>query len=92
MGGRLFSLRYGCTHGELIEMAKDDYGVDKNYELIEVSYPLLADMLRQMPIDSPPMFVTTDRQVQSLIELSRAHVKRLCVSSQQKTMHHEVIM
>ncbi|CAA7018917.1 unnamed protein product [Microthlaspi erraticum] len=33
-------------------------------------------------IDSPPVYVTNDRQVHSLIELSRTHVVRICVSSQ----------
>ncbi|CAA7054277.1 unnamed protein product [Microthlaspi erraticum] len=65
-GGRLFSLRDGCTHGELVEMAKDEYGVDTNSELMEVSYPLPPDMLQGVPMDSPPTFVTTDRQVQVL--------------------------
>ncbi|CAA7055018.1 unnamed protein product [Microthlaspi erraticum] len=80
-GGRLFSLRDGCTHGELVEMANDEYGVDSNSELIEVSYPLPADIIQGVPIDSPPTFVTTDRQVQVLVELSRLHVIRLSVSS-----------
>ncbi|CAA7052193.1 unnamed protein product [Microthlaspi erraticum] len=83
-GGRLFSLRDGCTYVELVDMAKDDYGVDKNAELLQIGYPLPDIMLQQLPIDSPPTFVTTDRQVQSLIELSRTYVLRLCVSSQQR--------
>ncbi|CAA7026500.1 unnamed protein product [Microthlaspi erraticum] len=83
-GGRMFSLRDGCTHDELIQMALDDYSVMKIGHRLELSYPLPQAFTQQMHIDSPSTFVTNDRQVQSLIELSRTHVLRLFDSSKRR--------
>ncbi|KFK22275.1 hypothetical protein AALP_AAs57989U000200 [Arabis alpina] len=80
-GGRHFFLSDGCTHGDLLEMVQDDYELDKTKEL-EITYSLPETMMQHMALDTPPVHVTNDRQVQNLIELSRAHVIRLCVSSQ----------
>ncbi|CAA7040429.1 unnamed protein product [Microthlaspi erraticum] len=80
-GGRMFCLRDGCTHDELVQMALDDYSVNKHG--LELSYSLPEPFVQQTSsIDSPPVYVTNDRQVHSSIELSRTHVVRLCVSSQ----------
>ncbi|VVA92806.1 unnamed protein product [Arabis nemorensis] len=59
-------------------MVKDEYKVES--DLVEITYSLPESMLQHMAPDTPPMHVTNDRQVQNLIELSRAHVIRLCVS------------
>ncbi|VVA99242.1 unnamed protein product [Arabis nemorensis] len=77
-GGRLCFFSDYCTHCYLLEMAKDEYKVESN--LVEITYSLPESMLQHMAPDTPPMHVTNDRQVQNLIELSRAHVIRLCVS------------
>ncbi|CAA7049322.1 unnamed protein product [Microthlaspi erraticum] len=79
-GGRMFCLRDECTHDELVQIALDDYSVNKHG--LELSYSLPEPFVQKMPIDSLPVYVTNDRQVHSLIELSRTHVVRLCVSSQ----------
>ncbi|KFK39896.1 hypothetical protein AALP_AA3G302900, partial [Arabis alpina] len=81
-GGRLFFLSDGCTHGDLLEMVQVDYELDKKRELVEITYSLPETMMQHMAPDTPPVHVTNDRQVRNLIELSRAHVIRLCVSSQ----------
>ncbi|ESQ38571.1 hypothetical protein EUTSA_v10029364mg [Eutrema salsugineum] len=62
-------------------MARDDYNLGKKTELIELTYALPVSMLQIMAPDTPPMHVTNDRQVSSLIALSRVHMVRLCVSS-----------
>ncbi|CAA7059488.1 unnamed protein product, partial [Microthlaspi erraticum] len=50
----------------LLKWQTMNMGLITNSELIEVSYPLPADIIQGVPIDSPPTFVTTDRQVQVL--------------------------
>ncbi|XP_024010350.1 uncharacterized protein LOC112085371 [Eutrema salsugineum] len=62
-------------------MARDDYNLGKKTELIKLTYSLPVSMLQTMAPDTPPMHVTNDRQVSSLIALSRVHMVRLCVSS-----------
>ena len=83
-GGRMFLVSDGCTHGELLEMALEDYGQDKKIEKVVLTYSLPDVILQQMAPDTPPMHVTNDRQVQNLIELAKTHFVRLCVSSQSK--------
>lgn len=83
-GGRMFYLRDGCTHEELVRMVQADYMLDMEAELVEISYPLPDVMLHQMPLDFPPMYVTNDGQVHSLIELGKTHVLRLCISVRNK--------
>ncbi|XP_024009982.1 uncharacterized protein LOC112085172 [Eutrema salsugineum] len=79
-GGRMWFLNDGCTFGQLTEMARDDYNLGKKTEIIELTYALPVSMLQNMAPDTPPMHVTNDRQVSSLIALSRVHLLRLCVS------------
>ncbi|CAF2057399.1 unnamed protein product [Brassica napus] len=81
-GGRMFLVPDGCTHGELHEMALEDYDLDKKIEKVELTYSLPDVILQQMASDTPPMHVTSDRQVRNLIELAKTHFVRLCVSSQ----------
>ncbi|CAA7043321.1 unnamed protein product [Microthlaspi erraticum] len=80
-GGRMFYLQDDCKHEELVEMVVNDYMLQVNGELLELSYPLPAAMMEKLPTDSPPMYVTNDRQVGSLVELCKEHVVRLCVST-----------
>ncbi|CDY65823.1 BnaUnng01230D [Brassica napus] len=81
-GGRMFLVPDDCTHGELHEMAQEDYGLNKKIEKVELTYSLPDVILQQMAPDTPPMHVTSDRQVRNLIELAKTHFVRLCVSSQ----------
>ncbi|XP_024006576.1 uncharacterized protein LOC112083081 [Eutrema salsugineum] len=70
-GGRIWFLNDGCTFGQLTEMVRDDYNLGKKTEIIELTYALPVSMLQSMAPDTPPMHVTNDRQVSSLISLSR---------------------
>ncbi|CAA7050363.1 unnamed protein product [Microthlaspi erraticum] len=54
-GGRMFSLRDGCTHDELIQMALEDYSLTKIGHRLEISYPLPEVFTQQTCNDSPPM-------------------------------------
>ncbi|ESQ43470.1 hypothetical protein EUTSA_v10015794mg, partial [Eutrema salsugineum] len=76
-GGRMWFLNDGCTFGQLTEMARDDYILGKRTEIIELTYALPVSMLQNMAPDTPPMHVTNDRQVSSLIALSIVHLLRL---------------
>ncbi|KAF3557561.1 hypothetical protein F2Q69_00010887 [Brassica cretica] len=69
------------THVKLVEMDKDDYNLDMNREVMDLIYLLLDEMMQQMPPDTLPIHVTSDRQVQNLIEISKTHAVHLCVSS-----------
>ncbi|KAG5414874.1 hypothetical protein IGI04_002441, partial [Brassica rapa subsp. trilocularis] len=62
----MFLVHDGCTHGKLLEMTQEDYDLDNKIEKIEYT---------------PLMPVTNNRQVRNLIELSKTHFVRLCVSS-----------
>ncbi|CAA7045255.1 unnamed protein product [Microthlaspi erraticum] len=85
-GGRMFFLRDGCTYGELLEMAQEDYMLET--EFVEISYGLPQQMLQQVSPDSPPIYVTNDRHVLSLIELGRIDGVRLCISSRKEENEH----
>ncbi|KAG5394146.1 hypothetical protein IGI04_002425, partial [Brassica rapa subsp. trilocularis] len=62
----MFLVHDGCTHGKLLEMTQEDYDLDNKIEKMEYT---------------PLMPVTNNRQVRNLIELSKTHFVRLCVSS-----------
>ncbi|KAL0732670.1 hypothetical protein Bca4012_008879 [Brassica carinata] len=78
----MFLVHDGCTYDELLQMAQEDYDLDKKTEMVELTYFLPDVLLEQMGPDTPPMHVTSDRQVRNLIELCKTHIIRLCVSSQ----------
>ncbi|KAF3515285.1 hypothetical protein F2Q69_00002203 [Brassica cretica] len=67
-------------------MAQEDYNLDMNIKSVELTYPL-----QQMALDLPHIHVTTDRQVQNLLEITKTHEVRLCVSSfsKMKTVSEE---
>ena len=72
----------GSTHAELLAMAQEDYNLDMSTESVEITYSLPAEMM-QAP-DTPPIHVTSDRQVRNLLEITKTHGVRLCVSSRSK--------
>ena len=78
----MFLVHDGCTHGELVEMAQEDYDLDKKTEKVKLTYSLRDVILEEMSHDTPPTHVTNDRQVRNLIELCKTHIVRLCISSQ----------
>jgi len=75
-GARMLFLSEGSTHADLVAMAQEDYNLDMNTESVELTYSL-----QQMAPDLPPIHVTSDRQVQNLLEITKTHEVRLCVSS-----------
>ncbi|KAF2540166.1 hypothetical protein F2Q70_00035545 [Brassica cretica] len=69
-------LSEGSTHADLVAMAQEDYILDMNTESVELTYSL-----QQMAPDLPLIHVTSDRQVRNLLEITKTHEVRLCVSS-----------
>ena len=72
----------GLTHAELLAMAQEDFNLDMSTKSVEITYSLPAEMM-QTP-DTPPIHVTSDRQVRNLLEITKTHGVRLCVSSRSK--------
>ena len=60
-GARIIFLEEGLTHAELLAMAQEDYNLDISTKSVEITYSLQAEMM-QAP-DTPPIHVTSDRQV-----------------------------
>ncbi|KAF3517530.1 hypothetical protein DY000_02058821 [Brassica cretica] len=83
-GARLFFLSEGSTHAELVAMAQEDYNLDMNTDYVQLAYLLPAAMMQRMAPDTPPIHVTSDRQVRNLLEIAKMHEVRLCVSSLSK--------
>ncbi|XP_056859970.1 uncharacterized protein LOC130508463 [Raphanus sativus] len=81
-GTRLFLLNEDSTHAELVAMAQEDYNLDMRSVTVEISYSLPAEMM--MTPGSPPIHVTSDRQVRNLLEILKMHRVCLCVSSRSK--------
>ncbi|KAG5382591.1 hypothetical protein IGI04_034061 [Brassica rapa subsp. trilocularis] len=75
-GARMLFLNESSTHADLVAMAQEDYNLDMNTESVELTYSL-----QQMAPDLPPIHVTSDRQVRNLLEITKTHEVRLCVSS-----------
>ena len=81
-GARMFFLSEGSTHAELLAMALEDFNLDMSTESVEITYSLPAEMM--MAPDTLPIHVTSDRQVRNLLEITKTHSVRLCVSSRSK--------
>uniref|UniRef100_A0A0D3EDT6 Transposase MuDR plant domain-containing protein n=1 Tax=Brassica oleracea var. oleracea TaxID=109376 RepID=A0A0D3EDT6_BRAOL len=65
-------------------MAQEDYNLDMNTESVQLAYSLPEAMMQRMAPDTPPIHVTSDRQVRNLLEIAKTHEVRLCVSSLSK--------
>ncbi|KAF2575793.1 hypothetical protein F2Q70_00001594 [Brassica cretica] len=81
-GARTFFLSDGSTHAELLAIAQEDYNLDMSTESVEITYSLPAEMM--LAPDTPPIHVTSNRQVRNLLEITKTHGVRLCVSSRSK--------
>lgn len=53
-------------------------------EFVEISYSVPEAMMQDMAPDTPPIHVSSDRQVGYLLEITKTHGVRLCVSSRSK--------
>ncbi|KAH0851453.1 hypothetical protein HID58_045912 [Brassica napus] len=65
---------------EIVEMVHEDFGINRLGNELELSYALPESMLRDMPKDTPPVFVNNDRQLVSMCEMCKSTLMRLCIS------------
>ncbi|KAF2586851.1 hypothetical protein F2Q70_00034997 [Brassica cretica] len=84
-GARMFFLSEGSTHAKLLAMAQEDYNLDMSTKSVEITYSLPSEMM--LAPDTPPIHVTSDRQVRNLLEITKTHGVRLCVSSRSKILN-----
>ncbi|KAF8104134.1 hypothetical protein N665_0178s0018 [Sinapis alba] len=68
-------------------MVQEDYNIDMNTEVVELTYSLLEAMMQHMAPDTPYIHVISDRQVQNLLKITKTHEVRLCVSSLIRTVN-----
>ncbi|KAF8094479.1 hypothetical protein N665_0361s0004 [Sinapis alba] len=80
----MFFLTEGSTHDKLVQMAPENYNLNMNTEVVELTYSLLETMMQQMASDAPHIHVTSDRQVWNLIAITKTHYVCFCVSSRSK--------
>ncbi|KAH0885679.1 hypothetical protein HID58_061775, partial [Brassica napus] len=67
-GGKLFTIKEGLKFDEMLGNE------------LELSYALPESMLRDMPKDTPHVFVNNDRQLVSMCEMCKFTSLRLCIS------------
>ncbi|XP_018460226.1 uncharacterized protein LOC108831162 [Raphanus sativus] len=81
-GGRLLTLDTSKTVEYLGVMVCEEFGVDLNMVNIELSY-LPSDLVSSN--DSPPVFITTDRQLKNFLSYVKNQAsRRLCVCIRSK--------
>ena len=62
-GGRMFLVHDGCTHGELLEIAQEDYELDKKIEKMVLTYSLPYVILQQMTSNMQILFLYMSRNI-----------------------------
>lgn len=88
-GGKLFTIRDGLKFDDMIHMVNEDFGIDKLIHEVELSYALLEPMMKNMPKDTPPVFVNNDRQLDSFCDICRSMPVRLCISVKNLNKEHQ---
>ncbi|KAG5375390.1 hypothetical protein IGI04_039986 [Brassica rapa subsp. trilocularis] len=81
-GAKMFFFSECSTHAELLAMVQEDYNLDMSTKYVEITYSLPVEML--LAPGTPPIHVTSDRQVRNLLEITKTHGVQLCVSSRSK--------
>src|SRR5690606_29510429 len=81
-GARLFLLSESLTHDELVAMDQENYNLDMSSKSVEITYSLPPEMMHAP--NTPPIHLTSDRQVRNLFELTKTHGVRICISSRSK--------
>ncbi|KAF2558713.1 hypothetical protein F2Q68_00016284 [Brassica cretica] len=66
----MFLVPDGYTHGELLEMAQEDYGLDKKIEKVVLTYSLPDVILQKMAPDTPPMHSQVQAGVDDDVDVS----------------------
>ncbi|KAJ4878467.1 hypothetical protein Rs2_43485 [Raphanus sativus] len=77
---RLLPIKEGLKFDEMVQMVHENFGINRSSNELEFSYALPESMLRDMPKDTPPVFVNNDRQWDSMCEMCKSMPLRLCIS------------
>ena len=59
----MFLVHDGCTHGELLEIAQEDYELDKKIEKMVLTYSLPYVILQQMTSNMQILFLYMSRNI-----------------------------
>ncbi|XP_048611954.1 uncharacterized protein LOC125586173 [Brassica napus] len=85
-GGRLLTLDTSSSFENLKAMVCEDFGIDVSMVNIELSY-LPSDLINS--IYSPPVIITSDRQVRNFLTYVKNTSTQLCVSTQASNIAEE---
>ncbi|KAF2565266.1 hypothetical protein F2Q68_00024555 [Brassica cretica] len=86
-GGKLLTLDTSSSFENLKVMVCEDFGIDVNMVNIELSY-LPSDLINS--INSPPVIITSDRQVRNFLTYVKNKAStQLCVSTQAPNIAEE---
>ena len=59
----MFLVHDGCTHGELLEMAQEDYDLDKKIEKMVLTFSLADVILQQMTLNRRILLLCLSRMI-----------------------------
>ncbi|KAF3509298.1 hypothetical protein F2Q69_00004648 [Brassica cretica] len=76
-GGKLFTIKEGLNFDEMVQIVH--VGINRLGNELELNYPLPESMLRDMPKDTPLVFVNNDRQWDFMCKMCKSMSLRLCI-------------
>lgn len=79
-GGRVYFIEDSIKYEDFLRMICEDYNMVEKMNDVELAYMLPKHILEKMARDTPPVFLSSDRQLTNFITLSRREVIRICVS------------
>ncbi|CAG7862379.1 unnamed protein product [Brassica rapa] len=59
----MFFLSDGSTHAKLVEITQEDYNLNVNIEVMDLTYSLSDEMMQHMAPDTPPIHVTSRTRI-----------------------------
>ncbi|KAG7583520.1 hypothetical protein ISN44_As08g030280 [Arabidopsis suecica] len=78
-GCRVVQIDAETTHDKLVKLVLDDYGLNKLSHQLKLSYMFSKKATKNMSHDTPPVYVSNDRQLQCFLSLRKIDQLRLCV-------------
>ena len=83
-GCRVLHLDEETTHEEFSKCVLDDYRLNELSHEIQLSYMFSNKSLKKMAHDTPPVYVSNNRQLQGFLSLKKSEQLRLCVEIMEK--------
>ncbi|KAG7542685.1 hypothetical protein ISN45_Aa07g026420 [Arabidopsis thaliana x Arabidopsis arenosa] len=78
-GCRVVQIDEETTHDKLVKLVLDDYGLNELSHQLKLSYMFSKKAMKNMSLDTPPVYVSNDRQLQCFLSLRKIDQLRLCV-------------